>query len=355
MRLRFALAVVGVLVLFAGCAQQTGPKLHDVYVYGAVDARLSYLYGSPGSINIDGKDVTLTQGTKQAAYAVNGALLADGQPYLSAPLTTPDPLPVVVSHIPLTTDLQLKVNSDVDQVVYFDGGDYFTLVHSAKAGTSQRVVPVPRLNGLRGLAQLTDAEADALGKGLSNAGKPFVVAVLPSATLPKHAVNGTSEYLHTGLYVQQALGTIQSATGAASQQVPWEVLASGEHAVGYDKPAYVLVTSKDQLTNLWYQAYGTQLQVPSVPQLDFSRETVVAIFDGQKPTGGYGVDIHGVSVENGELYVDVVPRTPAAGAVVSQGLTSPWVIIHVLRGGFDVAWIRNPHDGSLIAVARATQ
>jgi hypothetical protein len=353
--MRFALAVLAVLVLFAGCAQQSGPKLHDVYVYGAVDARLSYLYGSPGSITIDGKDVTLTQGTKQTAYAVNGALLAGGQPYLSAPLTPPDPPPVVVSHIPLTTDLQLKINSDVEQVVYFDGGDYFTLVDSGKAGTSERVVPRPRLNRLRGLGQLTDPEADALADALSKAGKPFVVAMLPSDALPKHAVNGTSEYLHTGLYVQQALGTIQSATGAVSQQVPWEVIASGEHAVGYDKPAYVLVTSKDQLTNLWYQAFGTQLQVPPVPQIDFSRETVVAIFDGQRPTGGYGVDIRGVSVDNGELYVDVVPKSPAPGAATTQAVTSPWVIIHVLRGGFDVAWIRNPNDGSLVAVARATQ
>ncbi|MEJ2668527.1 MAG: protease complex subunit PrcB family protein, partial [Deinococcales bacterium] len=76
---------------------------------------------------------------------------------------------------------------------------------------------------------------------------------------------------------------------------------------------------------------------------------------GQRPTGGYGVDIRGVSVDNGELYVDVVPRSPAPGAATTQAVTSPWVIIHVLRGGFDVAWIRNPNDGSLIAVARATQ
>jgi len=354
--MRFALPAVAVLVLFAGCVPQSGPKLHDVYVYGALNERLSYLYGSPGTIGIDGKDVTLSQGSKADPYAVAGALLADGTPYLTGPLQTPEQPPVVVSRIALTTDLQLQVNADVQQVVYYDGGHYLTLVDAASAGTSQRVVPKPRLNGLRGLGQLTDREADALANGLSQSGKPFVVAVLPEGDLPKHAVNGTSEYLHTGLYVQQGLQTSQQTTArAAGQQVPWEIVARGQHAVGFDKPAYVLVNSQDQLTNLWYQANGTQLQVPAVPKLDFSRETVVAIFDGQKPTGGYGLDVRSVSVENGELYVDLVKTSPSAGAITTQALTSPWLILHVLAGSYQVAWIRDPQDGSLTAVARATE
>ncbi|HKI55663.1 MAG TPA: protease complex subunit PrcB family protein [Trueperaceae bacterium] len=353
--MRFVLPALAVLVLFAGCVPQSGPKLHDVYVYGALNERLSYLYGSPGTISIDGKDVTLTQGTKADPFAVTGALLADGKPYLSSSLQPPKQPPVVVSHIPLTTDLELQVNQDVQQVVYFDGGDYLTLADSATAGTTKRVVPTPRLNGLRGLGQLTDPEADALANGLSKSGKPFVVAVLPEKGLPAHAVNGTSEYLHTGLYVQQGLATATAAAQGSSQQVPWEVLAHGQHAVGFDKPQYDLVTSQDQLTNLWYQAYGTQLQVPSVPQLDFSRETVVAIFEGKKPTGGYGLEVRGVTIQNGELYIDLVETSPSAGAITTQAITSPWLILHVLHGGFQVAWIRNPDDGSLIAVARATQ
>ena len=353
--MRFALAALAALVLLAGCAPQSGPKLHDVYVYGALNARLSYLYGSPRAFGLDGKQVKLTQGNTTGTYAVNGALLVDGKPFVRTALTPPDPVPVVVSHIPLTTDLQLKVNRDVEQVIYYDGGDYFKLVDSAKAGTTQRVVPRPRLNRLRGLGQLTDREADALANGLEKSGQPYVVAVLPPSSLPKHSVNGTSEYLHTGLYVQQGLKTAATASGSSAQQVAWEVLAQGQQAIGFDKPQYILVSSQDQLTNLWYKAYGSKLTMPPVPTIDFSRETVLAVFDGQKPTGGYGLDVRGVTVENGELYVDLVHTQPQAGAVTTQALTSPWVLIHVLRGGFDVAWFRNPDDGSLIAVARATQ
>lgn len=353
--MRFALAAVAAIVLLAGCAPQSGPKLHDVYVYGTLNARLSYLYGSPRSFDLDGKQVKLTQGNASGSFAVKGALLVDGKPFSRSSLAPLDPVPVVVSHLPLTTDLQLKANSDVGQVVYYDGGDYFKLVDSATAGTTQRVVPVPRLNRLRGLGQLTDREADALADGLEKSGQPYVVAVLPSASLPKHAVNGTSEYLHSGLYVQTGLRTAAAATGTNPRQVAWEVLAKGQQAVGFDKPQYILVSGRDQLTNLWYKAYGSKLDVPPVPTIDFARETVLAVFDGQKPTGGYGLDVRGVTVENGELYVDLVHVRPTPGAVTTQALTSPWVLIHVLRGGFDVAWFRNPDDGSLVGVARATQ
>jgi hypothetical protein len=353
--MRFALPALAVLVLLAGCAPESGPKLHDVTVYGALNARLSYLYGSPRKFDLDGKQVTLSQGTSTAAYAVDSALLVDGQPFVRTSVTPLQAAPIVVSRIPLTTDLRLEARSDVEQVVYFDGSDYFQLVSGAKAGTSQTVVPTPRLNRLRGLGELTDGEADALANGLEQGGKPYVLAVLPSTTLPKHSVNGTSEYLQTGVYVQQGLETGAAAPGSTAQQVAWETLAQGQKAVGFDKPQYLLVNSQDQLTNLWYKAYGSQLTVPPVPSIDFSRETVIAVFDGQKPTGGYGLQVRSVTVENGELYVDLVKQQPQQGQVTTQSLTSPWLLIHVLRGGFDVAWFRNPDDGSLIAVARATQ
>lgn len=354
--MRFALPALAVLVLLAGCAPQSGPKLHDVTVYGALNARLSYLYGSPRKFDLDGKQVTLSQGSAAVPYAVDGALLVDGKAFTRTSVTPLDPNPVTVARIPLTTDLRLAAGADVEQVVYFDGSDYFKLVDAAKAGTTQTVVPTPRLNRLRGLGELTDREADALANALEKGGQPYVLAVLPSASLPKHAVNGTSEYLQTGVYVQQGLKTAAaSAPGTAAQQVAWEVLAQGQQAVGFDKPQYVLVNSRDQLTNLWYKAYGSQLNVPTVPNIDFSRETVLAVFDGQKPTGGYGLKVRSVSVENGELYVDLVKQQPQQGQISTQALTSPWLLIHVLRGGFGVAWFRNPDDGSLIAVARATQ
>jgi len=353
--MRFALPLLAVLLLLAGCVPESAPKLHDVYVYGTLDARLSYLYGSPGTFLFDGSEVTLSEGSLAAPYAVDGALLIDDKPYVRRSVAPLDPPAVRVSRIPLTTDLQLAVERDVGPVVYFDGQGYFALAEAGVAGTSKRVVPRPRLNRLRGLGLLSDREADALADALERDGSAFAVAVLPRDALPAHNMDGLGEYLATGVYVQSTLATDESAFAPAPQQLPWEVLAQGQQAVGFDQPHYALVSDEAALINLWNQAHGSQLTLPPVPNVDFGRETVLALFAGQKPSGGYGVDVRRVSVDNGELYVDLSVSRPAQGAVTTQALTSPWVMIRVLRGGFGVAWLRDPQDGSLLGVARRAE
>lgn len=353
--MRLALTALAVLVLLAGCVPDTPPSMHDVYVYGTLDARLSYFYGKPGAFLLDGRSVTLSEGAVDANYAVAGSLLIDGRPFLRQSVPALDPAPIDVSRIPLTTDLQLSLVSDVDAVVYFDGRDFFTLADDASGSTIQRVTPRQRLNRLRGLGQLTDREADALADALTADGAPFALAVLPASSLPTHTVDGLGEVLRTGLYVQTDLETDVGAYRAGPEQVPWEPLATGTQAVGFDQQDFMLVRDQARFIDLWNRAYGSQLQVPALPSVDFSRETVVAVFVGQQSTGGYSVSVRSLSVESGDLYVDLTITKPNPGSITTQALTSPWVMIRVLRGGFGVAWFRDADSGSLLGVARRTQ
>ena len=138
-------------------------------------------------------------------------------------------------------------------------------------------------------------------------------------------------------------------------QLAWETIASGTQATGVDGARYQLITSQDQLIGLWSQVHAAQLQLPPLPQVDFQRETLVAILLGRRSTGGYGVAVRRVSVEGSELYLDTEFTEPAAGAITTQALTSPWTLVRVLRGGFQVAWIRDVADGTLRGAARAIQ
>lgn len=352
--MRIVLSALAVAALLAGCVPESAPSMHDVFVYGTLDARLSYLYGTPGEFLLDGSNVTLSEGALAAPFAVAGSLLVDGRPYVRFGVAPLDPPPIRVSRIPLTTDLQLSLAGDVEAAVYFDGNGFFTLADGANAGTVQRVVPRQRLNRLRGLAQLTDPEADALADALTADGAPFVLGVLPEADLPTHTVDGLNEIRRSGVYVQSDVPTDAAAFRPGPQRVAWEPLASGNQAVDFDQQDFVLVTNANNLLNLWNRANGAQLQVPPVPQVDLERETVLAVFAGRKSTGGHGVSVRAVSIENGELYVDLVVTRPQPGALTTQVITSPWTMIRVLRGGFAVAWFRDAETGGLLGVARRT-
>ncbi|HRN17639.1 MAG TPA: protease complex subunit PrcB family protein [Trueperaceae bacterium] len=354
---RIWLLVALVALVLGGCAPTSVIKMHDLYLYGYQNARYTHFYGEPGQLLYSGRTLTLTEpdpGSRklQVPFAVRGALFVDGNPFLRESLTPLGVAPVTVSRIALTTDLQVTLGADVQEVVYYDGQSFLRLMLEGEAGTVQRVVPRPRLNGLRGLGELSSAEADALADALQALGKPLAIALLPKAGLPPHPVDGVAEQRRTGVYVQQDIGVDESAYRAAPEELVWDVVAQGSQAVGFPSASYQLVSNQDQLISLWQRAYGSQLTVPPVPSLDYRRETVVALFLGTKPSGGYGLEVRSVREEEGDLYVDLTLTEPAAGSITTQALTSPWLIIRVQRGGYAAAWLRDAKSGALIGVAR---
>ena len=355
-RMRRLKALLPLLVagLLGACAPDAQPTLHDVYLYGLDGgaARYGFFYGGPGSLRLDGTPVELTEGTvEDAPLAVSGSLLVDGQPYR---MTTPDAIepPVQVARIPLTTSLQVRADAEVGTVAYWDGSRWLTLLEPAAGAVDRRVAPRPRIGRLRGIGALTDAEAEAVADFLEARDGPLVVAELPEDSLSTRSIDGLTEYRATGLYVQAALEVDPAAYQAPAQQLAWEVMARGAQAVGYDTHAFRLVTNQDELLALWNQAHGSQLDVPPVPDVTFARETVLAIFQGQQPTGGHGIEVLDVVVDDAELFVNMRFLEPAPDAIVTQALTSPWVFVRVLRGNIGVTWFRNPETGELLGVAR---
>lgn len=359
MRALYLLFTFVLALLLAGCEPEAERSAHDLYLYGDESVRLTYFYGGPGQLAYEGGSVELEEAPaaderRQAQYAVPRSLLVNGQPYLSAPLEPLDTVPATVSRIPLTTDLQLTINLDVGEIVYFDGGSYLSLVLDGAPGVTQRVVPRPRINELRGLGQLTNDEADALSAALKADG-PFVLVELLEEELPPHPIDGLAEHRRTGLYVQHEISTDEGAFRPSPEQLAWETVASGNQATGVSSPRFELITNQQQLVSFWTRVHATQLQTPPLPNVTFERETLIAIFQGQQTTGGYGVQAQRVVEERGELYVDVAFTEPAEGAMTSQALTSPWTLVRVLRSGYGVAWIRDASDGTLVGVARRTE
>jgi hypothetical protein len=97
---------------------------------------------------------------------------------------------------------------------------------------------------------------------------------------------------------------------------------------GIDEPRQVAVRTLADWATLWRShAPGGQ----PVPTIDFSRETVVGVFAGTRPTSGYGVEIVRAAEVNGTLIVDYVETRPAPGGVTAQVLTAPYHLVAVPR------------------------
>ncbi len=354
MRRLVPVGALAVLVLLAACEPDAAPQLHDVTITGVLDQRISYFYGEPRTFVLDGETVTLEvadPGAPRVPLAVTGALLVDGERFARSDVTPP-PAPVEVRRIPLTTDVQVRTAAPARALLYYDGNAWFVLGEDDQAGLDVRVTPRPRSARLRGLGELTVVEADTIANFLEGLDEALVVTVLQGDDVPRRSIDGLAEYRATALHVQTSLTADPESFRPAPRTVQWEIVAAGQQAVNVPRPSYRLVRDEAELRSLWNQLNGAQLRVPPLPNVDFRRETILVAMMGQRTTGGYSVDVRGVTLEGGDLFVDVVLVEPAPDALTTQALTSPWTMVRVLRGGIAAAWFRDPISGELLAVAR---
>ncbi len=87
-----------------------------------------------------------------------------------------------------------------------------------------------------------------------------------------------------------------------------------------DQPRQVTVRTAAEWAALWKQN-GANAPLPPV---DFSREMVVGVFLGSRPTAGYGVEIVRAIGNSGALVVEYVESRPLRDAITAQILTAPY-------------------------------
>ena len=80
--------------------------------------------------------------------------------------------------------------------------------------------------------------------------------------------------------------------------------------------------------NAWGQ-FWTELGVGEQPNIDFTRDVVVAVAAGQRSTGGFEIAVDRITQTDGELSVEVVERTPGPNCVTTASLTQPVDVVVV--------------------------
>ena len=99
-----------------------------------------------------------------------------------------------------------------------------------------------------------------------------------------------------------------------------------------EEPRQVTVRSADELAKLWRVHSPDRAQ----PSVDFTRDMVVGVFLGSRPTAGYNVEIVSAREEQGALVVRYRATVPARDTMTAQILTMPYHLVVVPRYAGDV-------------------
>ena len=92
---------------------------------------------------------------------------------------------------------------------------------------------------------------------------------------------------------------------------------------GFEEPRQAVVRTDEDWQALW----RTHAPNRPVPPIDFSKQTVVAVFLGSRMTAGYSVSIDRIEAHEGGVRVVYEERRPAAGDMTAQVVTSPFHIV----------------------------
>ena len=181
-------------------------------------------------------------------------------------------------------------------------------------------------------------------------GHEVVVYELETPLASNLALNpGPSNSSTLALAVQYSVGTGASETQERSGA--YRIVDQGSYSSYNDpEPMAILIDDQAELERAWALLKGNQVPVPLAPQVDFSQKSALVIFQGLRSTGGYGFEIRSAKLAGDQLSVRIVMQSPKAGTLVTQALTSPYVLLEV-QGKPTAARILD-QNGRLIAQSR---
>lgn len=114
------------------------------------------------------------------------------------------------------------------------------------------------------------------------------------------------------------------------REVNFELILKSEHCQYKEKKSYLI---KDIID--WEKLWQIVIRQPTIigqptfwlPEVDFTKEMIVAVFMGEQSTGGYGIEVIKIIEQENSLEVFIKETLPAVSQPVTAVLTQPCHII----------------------------
>ena len=92
-----------------------------------------------------------------------------------------------------------------------------------------------------------------------------------------------------------------------------------------------IISDAAALDNVWIEHGAGLREGHQKPVIDFNFDQMLALFLGEKLSGGYAIIVEGVDVFDDRLDVNIVETVPGNGCPVTLGFTRPYQFIQILK------------------------
>ncbi len=131
------------------------------------------------------------------------------------------------------------------------------------------------------------------------------------------------------------------ATCAAGASSTLRSLESGAQS-GVTERSFRIVSDECAFRQLHRSVHAHRIPLPPPPEVDFDRDIVLAAFLGARSTAGYHAGFGEVDVAGDMARVIVFERSPPAGAVLAQVVTTPYAMAALSRWNLKAVVLVDP-------------
>jgi len=123
---------------------------------------------------------------------------------------------------------------------------------------------------------------------------------------------------------------------AGEKEISFETVMNGKDGYsGYTEKANLVINDEETFFKIW-RNYTSVFSCPTCgafpfPKVNFSNETVIAVFMGEKNTGGYSIEITKIIDNGNNVIVYVNETSPKPDDIVTLALTQPYHIVKIKK------------------------
>lgn len=99
---------------------------------------------------------------------------------------------------------------------------------------------------------------------------------------------------------------------------------------------------RDQATweQFWANLHSIDIPTPSLPEVDFTENMIIGVGLGNKPNGGYSVEIKDILMKDDKLVINAVEQQPGRNCMTTMAITQPYHLVTVEQSNLPVQFNR---------------
>lgn len=130
----------------------------------------------------------------------------------------------------------------------------------------------------------------------------------------------------------------QAIFGEKEDGFEFNTIAKG-HYSGIADSRNLIIKDIQTWQEAWEAHASIRLPRPELPNIDFTEKLVIAVFNGERSTGGYTLEIDKIERMDDKIRVYICKQKPGPGLMVTQAFTQPHHIIEIEKSDLPIEFV----------------